>query len=730
MARSSPIQVAFNAGELSPRMGARVDRPQYAAGCYRMRGFIPDIAGPAIKRGGTRFIAPLKDEAKRAWLVRFEFTAAESFILEFGHLYIRFYFNRAQLLSGPPYEIASPWTEADLVNADGGFNLSYVQSADVIYIAGGNKAPRKLSRFGTTNWTLTTYEPTGGPFEDVNISAVSVQASGTTGSVTLTASAALFTADMIGGLFYLEQHTISGTAQWETNKAVTVGDRRRVGARNYQAATTGTTGTVTPTHTEGAVYDGDTGVQWTFLDAGFGWGTITAVGSAISATMTVLSRLPQGAISSATLKWSVGAWSAAKGYPTCVTFYLDRLVFGRGSNLWMTVAGDYENMRARDEGGRQTTESAINMLLPSRRGSPMCWLEALEAGLVVGTGADEWLVASASRNDPLGPLNVASVPLGTIGSRQIPPLRMFDSVVYVQRSGRRLRDLRYAIGEGPLRMDLNALADHVAGPGFTSIAYAKEPHSLIWATRVDGQLAVAMFYPEQEALGWAPIPIDGFVECVDAIPSPDGRVDDVWMIVRRTINGVTRRYVELLQPPLDDDGAQEDAYYVDGGITYSGAPTSTITGLGHLEGKTVAVLTDGATHPTRVVTGGQITLQVAAAKVHVGLPVASMLASMDIESGSSTGTAQNKHRRAHRMGVRLHRTLGGKIGPSEDKLQTIEYRTTDVPMGSPPALFTGDKDLAWPGGSEKVQRVWLVHDDPLPAQVLAFMPQLGTEDAP
>jgi hypothetical protein len=730
MARSAPAIYAFNSGELSPRMAGRVDQARYNMGCHRLENFIPSIPGPAIKRGGTYFVAQVKDMTKRAWLVRFEFSAAESFILEFGHQYIRFYQGYAAVLSGTPYEVVTPYTEADLVNADGGFAISFVQSGDIVYLAHRSHKPRKLSRFATTNWTLTEYDPTGGPFEDMNIAATTVYASANTGvGITLTASAAIFTSDHIGTLFYLGQRTVIDVEQWEPGKSITAGDIRRSGGRNYEAENTASTGTVTPTHTEGSVFDGDAAVQWTFLDAGYGWARITAIGGGgTTATATVLSRIPNGAVGSgeASTKWAFGAWSAANGWPDSVTFYLDRLCFARGSQVWMSVAGDYENMQATDF-GRQTTESAIALPIPSRRGNEILWLETLEQGLVAGTGADEWLIGPASRNDPLGPLNVACNPLGAVGSRRIPVLRGFDSIIFTQRSGKKLRTLGYLQGEGAIRSDLNAYADHIT-PGLVSLAQTAEPFSIIWGACTDGTLVGALYYPEQEALGWARFPMDGVVECVQTIPAPDGRQDDLWLIVRRTINGAVKRYVEFMKAPLADDGDQADAFYVDCGKTTIGTIT-TVTGLSHLDGKTVSVLADGATHPQRTVTGGEISLQVTASMVHVGLPFTAKLATMDLEAGARDGTSQGKMKRVHKATIRLDRTLGGKAGPSETRLDTLQFRDASVPMGSPPPLFTGDKPVPWPGGSDKVARVWFVHDDPTPCTVVAIFPQLATEDA-
>lgn len=726
MPRGAPAQVSFNSGELSPKVAARVDQEVYATGCSVMENFIPAIEGPAVKRGGTRYVASTKNAAERAWFVRFELDAQNAYMLEFGNLYIRIFWNRAVL--GAPLEVVTPYTSADLVNAAGGFAIDYVQSGDILYLACAGHAPRKLSRTAHTTWTLSTYSPRGGPFQDVNISATTVYASAATGTVTLTASAAIFTADLVGTLFYVEQKTVIDIKQWEPGKTIGIGDLRRSGGRNYQAVNAGTTGTSTPTHTEGSVYDGDTGIQWTFLDAGYGWVTITAVGGA-TATATVLSRLPDGCVSSgnATTKWAYGAWSSAEGWPDVVTFYLDRLVWMRGANWWMTVAGDYEVMEARDF-GRQLTDSAAFGVIPSRRGNRILWAETLEVGLCVGTGADEWLIAPASKNEPFGPANASVNPLGVVGSRAISPLRLFDSVIFTQRSGKKLRDMRYVIGDGAVRADLNALAAHILKAQVTWTAYTDEPFSAIWAGCADGTLAVAAYYPEQSVLGWSRVPMDGFVEHGQALPAPDGGSSDLWLIVRRTINGATVRHIEYMTLPLAEDGLKEDSFYVDCGITYDGAATATISGLDHLEGKTVALLADGATHPERAVSGGQITMQRAASKVQIGLPFTARLATLDIEAGSSNGTAQGKQKRITKMAVRLDRTLGGKVGPTSTKLETLQFRDAAVPMGQSPDLFTGDKHTAWPGGTERFARVWFVHDEPLPATVLGVFPTINTED--
>jgi hypothetical protein len=748
MSRANPIQHSFNAGELSPRMQARVDRPQYADGCYRLRNFIPDLAGPAVKRGGTRFIAATKNSAQRSWFVRFQMSASESYILEFGHLYIRFFRNRQQILSGTPYEIASPWEVTELVNEDGSFALKYIQSGDVIYIASATRAPRKLSRFADTNWVLTTYLPAGGPFETVNaLNATTVTLSVLSPTlVRATASAPLFVVSDLGRRFYLEQSSLSDIAQWEAGKTVahTTAPFRRVGLRIYQATSSGTTGTVTPTHTDGFQKDGDTGVGWVFYSAGYGWGTIQAFQSSTVVDVslgavgeplfppTLYTAFGAGITTQPSKKWAFSAWSVATGYPQQVTFYYDRLVWGRGNDVWMTVAGDYENMKDRDEGGRQTVESAISIFIPSRRGSGMVWMEPLEQSLIAGTGIDEWLIAPASRNEPIGPLNISVTPLSAIGSRNVPVVKMFDSIIFAQRTGKRLRDLKYTTQDGLQRIDLNILADHILGPGVVSMSYAKEPNSLLMAARSDGKLAVAMFYPEQDLLGWALWETEGVIECVETIPSPNGTTDDVWMIVRRNVGGSDVRYIEFLTQPLgDQQQVYAEAFYVDcGTLTQPGFNQSVWpTAAPHLVGRTVNALGDGFIFNGLVVgSGGSITTSFPVFNLVVGLPYTATVATMDMEAGAPAGTAQNKSKRIHRMGIRLDRTRGGKAGPTPQKLDALRYTQPGQAALIATDLFTGDVDFSMRGGTEKTCRAWFEHSEPLPATVLAFIPQLQTDD--
>jgi hypothetical protein len=744
MAKASPIQTSFNAGEFGPELDGRVDIGKYANACSRMENFIPLLQGPARRRGGTKFVNEVKDSADRTWLARFEFNTEQAYILEFGDLYVRFYTDNGILESSPgvPVEVVTPWSSADMLNADGSFSLQMVQSGDILYICHPDYAPRKLARTGATTWVLSTLDPQGGPFDDYDSNqTVTVYASAATGTgVTLTASSATFASTDVGRLFYLEQRKANAITMWEVGKSITAGDLRRSDGKTYKALNTATTGTVKPIHTSGAEYDGNAGVQWEFQDPGYGWVKITGFTSSTVVTCTVLSRLPDQTVlvGNATTRWAFGSWNSVPGYPSHVTFFRGRLVFARASDrrIWFSVAADYENFSDRDSGGLVTADMAVTLTVESDESNQIQWIVPSDA-LLIGTAAGEHSCMEQTDSDPFGPANVKIVKSSEFGSRAVMPVRVAESMLFVQRSGRRLREASYdALADGYKSLDMSVLAPHMIPKGLSVVqmAYQKEPHSIVWVARSDGLLVGFTFnreqYSEPPFGGWHRHPLggDGVVESVVCVPSPTNDRDDLWMIVRRTIDGVTRRYVEFMQAEFEAGDDQADAFYVDCGLSYDGSPATTISGLGHLEGKTVDVLADGAAHPQRVVTSGAITLQRAASVVHIGLPCPAKLATMRINAGAADGTAQGKTKRINRMVVRLLETLGGQMGPTETGVDEVLFRSSGDAMDAAPPVFTGDKELPWRGGYEKDGFIWYVNAQPLPVTIIAIMPQVTTQD--
>lgn len=591
MPRAAPLLSSFNAGELSPNLEGRAELSKYGAGAKTMENFIPIVQGPAKRRAGTRFVAEVKDSTKRTWLVRFEFNTQQGYVLEFGDQYIRFYTQHGQVISGgSPYEIATPWLSADLTNADGTFGLRFTESNDVVYICHQNYAPRKLSRSGPTSWSIATLVPTNGPFKIINTSASTVYASGQTGSVSVVASSGIFTSAMVGSLFYIGQKSVLNIKLWEAGKSITAGDRRRSNGMNYVALNTATTGGAKPNHTSGAVYDGDTGVQWQYEDPGYGYGIITGFTSTSQVTLNVIKSIPFYAVGAgnASTLWAYGAWSDVEGWPSQVNFYKERLVFGRGQNIWLSVSGDYENFSSKDDSGNVVADMAISLTLQSDKVNNLQWMSSNDA-LLCGTAGGEFAVQSITTNLPFGPDNVTAPTVSSFGSRNMIPVKIGEATLFIQRSGIKLRDIIYDyISNKFTSTDQNVMADHITQGGITQIAYQQEPYSIVWGVRADGRL-VAMTYSREQFDsppygGWHNHPIGGTfaggpaqVESLAVIPSPAGDKDEVWLIVKRTINGATKRYIEYLEYERRFNDDPQDSFYVDCALTLDNTKAATLT---------------------------------------------------------------------------------------------------------------------------------------------------------
>ena len=683
MPKASPIQTNFTGGEFAPTLEGRVDLRKYANACRQMRNMYPLMHGPAVRRAGTRFVAQTKAAASRSRLIPFEFSVAQAYVLEFGEQYIRVFKDHGTVEASPgvPVEIATPYGAGELAG------LRYAQSADVLYLVHPGHAPRTLTRTSHTSWTLAAFAFSDGPYLAVNLGTTTITPSALTGSgVTLTASAALFAAGDVGRLL------------------------------RFRATASG---------------------NW-------GWGRITAFTSATQATLSWITA-PNGSPGAST-HWRLGAWSDTSGWPAVCTFFQDRLCFagtpGTPQRIDMSRTGDYVSFTPSEPNGTVVDDHAVAVTLNANDVNVVRWLADDEKGLLAGTVGGEWLVRPSSLGEAITPANIQASRSTNFGSADTAPIRVGKAILYLQRARRRLREHAFVFEDDGFRSpDVSLLASHLPQPGISEMAFQQEPDDLLWLVRADGRLLGLSYARDQEVVGWHLHALGGWadaghslpavVESVACIPAPDGDRDELWLIVRRHIDGSDVRSIEFMAPPLGDDEPVASAFYVDCGATYQGAPANEISGLDHLEGESVAVLADAATHPDRVVSGGAITLERAASVVHVGLPYVSTLETMNLEAGSATGTAQGKTKRLHRCTIRLHRSLGLFAGPSADTLDAVpqtRFRPPSTPMDSPPALFSGDADVAWPGGYESPGRVMIQCRDPLPATVVAVMPHVVTQD--
>lgn len=459
-----------------------------------------------------------------------------------------------------------------------------------------------------------------------------------------------------------------------------------------------------------------------------GWLKITGYTSSTVVTASIESELKDWA---ETPYFSEGAFSAKRGYPAAIALHKECMWLANTidypQTLWRSRVGSYEDFSPGTD-----ADDGFSYTLSSEKVNAITWIAPV-THLIVGTNNGEWTIEPPDSNKPLSPTNVEANQQSAYGCAEISPINLRNVVLFMQRLGlpqnygEVARELSYHYDlDGYVARNLTLLAEHITKGGVVEWAYMSSPFPIVWAARADGTLLGMTYEKDQEVYAWHRHPMAGAVESVAVIPG--AYQDELWMVVRRTINGVTKRFVEFLTE-FDWGSDQEDCFFVDCGLTYDGGPATTISGLDHLVGATVQILADGALVPDQVVAaGGSITLETAASVVQVGLQFISDLEPMDLEAGAMEGTAQGKKKRIHEVGIKLYQTGCGLVGPDADRLDEIITRNMNDPLGSPPPLFTGDYELAFPGGYSTAGRILIRQDKPLPMTVLCLMPRLDTMD--
>lgn len=761
------LVTALNAGELSPYMDARTDVAKYQSGCRRLENMVVLPYGGVYRRAGTEYLGEAKFANKRCRLIPFNFSVTTRFVLEFGEGYIRIWGNNGPVLSGgSPVELVSPYLESELRE------LQYAQLNDIMYITHGNHAPRKLTRVSDTSWTLAAVAFDYPPLLDMNTTAVTIASSAASGSATLTASASTFQSGHVGSQWAIQWPLTSGSLNEtiDANKISTAtldiqGDwtittvgtwigtvrilripRKEMdedgGAgftayevvREFNSLGTARNFTATGTETERvglkiqvANYASNTNARVFLESTDFnsgGTATINSVSSGTSAGATVDKWL--GSTITATTQWSEAAFSAVRGYPRTVTFYQQRLVFGGTTNqpntIWASKVDDFENFQI---GTKE--DDAVSFTIASNEGNRINWLFA-QRGLIVGTSGDEWTVSGATDSEPFNATNITAKRQASFGSKYMRAVLLNDVLLFVQRRGRKVRELTYNFErDGWLAPDLTVLAEHVTQSEVVELAFQQQPDAVLWCVRGDGQLIGMSYERDQEVVAWHRHTTDGEFESAATVYGLNNNDDEVWFAVKRTVNGQTKRYIERFKNDFRavfDAEAKDDWWYLDCAGRYEGAPANVITGLGYLEGKTVSVLADGAVQPSAVVSSGQITLSTAASKVLVGLPYTSLIQPMKFDFQTQVGPTRGLNKRINRMTVSLYKSLGGEASTDGTEWLWLYPRDFDDPMDASPPVFSGDTEVVLSGNYSQNADIYLRQNLPYPFTVRALVVKL------
>ena len=630
---------------------------------------------------------------------------------------------------GKIVEVTTTYSASDI------FEINYAQSADVLYLAHKDHEPAKLIRTSHTSWTLTDIDFIDGPWLDENDTSTTLYASANTGSVTITASANTFSSDDVGRYIRFREVLEIEHDEWAAETSYADDATVRYNGHVYQQVTgsTQTSGNTPPVHLTGTETYGD--IDWEYLHDEHGHVEITAFTSATSVTATVHedqygnSRLPDSGVGSAnaTTRWSLGAFGGDQGFPRAVAFYEERLFFagtiGRPQSIFGSKSADFENHTPStvDDGAINITIASdqvnvIKHLLPAR------FLQIL-------TTSSEFTLSGGTGSQAVTPTNVNVLRETTFGSGDVKPVRAGNSTILIQKGGEKVKEITFDLDtDGLLGIDLSILAEHIARGGLTDMVWQQEPELILWFVRSDGDLVGLTYDRANNSIGWHEHPMggDGVVESITSIPS--GAEDQVYLSVKRTIDGSTVRHICFLMPVFFGTSV-EDAFFVDSGLTYDGSATTTVSGLNHLEGEEVSILADGSAHADKTVSGGVITLDRSASKVHIGYSYNSLIETLRLEAGADDGSAQGKIKRIHGVTARFLDTVGAELGPDTNNLDRIPFRDSSMAMDEAVPMFTGDKEITFPSGYENDARVVIRQTQPLPMTVLAIMRRSNTFDA-
>lgn len=670
---ASRFQPSFAAGVLGPGLHGRIDTAKYDVGLKAGTNVFVHVHGGVSNRAGTEFIAEVWDHSKEYRLIPFARDEDDNYVMVMGDQEMRIIFEGAWVESaGSPYTPSTPFAHTDLQGLD------WAQSVDVMYLTHLSYAPQVMSRSGLTSWTFAnlsvdptltapasvTATPNAAGAETYKY-VVSPVTDGVEGFPSAEATAASAQDLVVSGAF----NTISWTGSADEYNIY----RERNGVFGYIGFTSDTS----------------------FVDDN------------ISADLTV------------TPVQAAGLFGSSGNYPSQVSLYQQRLVLASSTNdvetIWFSRAGDFTNftrsriLRDDDRIELSLTGTQINRvkgMVPLRE-------------LLVFSATGEFSVTGPS--GVMSAINPIQTQYGYAGSNGVRPLVVDDTALFVNRTGREVRDLRYAFEQdGYSGNDLTIFASHFfEGKQVKAWGFAQSPFSVVWTVLDDGTLLSLTYKREHQVWAWTEHDVGGDVEDVAVIR--EGSEDAVYLLIKRTINGATVRYVERIHQRRFADIS--DAFFVDCGITYEGAATTTITGLSHLEGETVSVLADGSVIANRVVSSGQITIAIAASKVHVGLPYTAEIETLPPSIIlQDLGAARGRPHTIPKVRVQLERSRGIEAADVDGDWEPLTRTGADLSEQFPE--ITGMVDIVVGGGWNTDGTVRIRQRYPLPMTVLGVSPEI------
>ena len=675
MTTTRGVQNAFSSGEIDPLLEQRPDFQRFQTGLAICCGYVPFRQGGFTRAPGTIHKGTTKDN-KFGVRIPFTFNRMDSLALEFTDQVMRVWRYGTLIESGgSPYELATPFLEADLPN------LSYVQEGDLVYVADGKRDIQVISRFALDDWTIAAADLKSGPFRVQNLDeAKTIQASATTGTITLTGTGDIFSAAHVGALFLLKPTDFTAVPIWVGNQPAAVDDLCLYDDRIYKLTAGTNTGFNPPIHTAGKVRTSlGTPVEWEFQSETKGVVRITGFTDANTVTAEVLKALPQPCVDDPSYRWSEGAWNQIYGYPSKLGRYRRRLYAGNTPSEPRMVRasriGDFLNF----EPGDLTDDSFSYDVGGDENLNEITWFAKGKRGIEIGTAGSVLRGFSTVSTEPIGPLTFDTDLTDPDGAASAQPIAPYGYPVYVSIDTGRVHEARYSFELNDAEpLELSLPSQHLGAQALEQIVWQSVADKYAWIRRADGILLLMVYDPRQDVLGWARVPVaGGHVENVDITVSADGRYDVLTAIVRRTINGQTVRYIEeqaINRPALLGQAPLTDLNHAFASSVFSGAPTDTFS-CPHLANQTVYAWTDlGHYGPLTADENGDVTLPDAVSSAIIGLADGESRArTLPIPARARDGEPRGRKMRLEGpTGIGLYKTVAGWARSVEKDFQQPE----------------------------------------------------------
>ena len=759
----------FTGGEISPLLWGRPDLEKYSSSCRVMENMIPLPYGGARRRPGTIAVADAKTPDCR--LIPFRYSVSTNFILELGYSvaasYMRFFSNKAQVKSGgSPYEISAPYGSIEEIRT-----IQYRQINDIMYLVCPTKPTYKLSRLSDTSWTLTEVPWTWPAMRDENITdtTLSLDTSTVGTGRTLTASSALFNADMVGGHFQLSH--LRNASSVEIGIGLTTGVAESTvlqvkgpwsvvttelwcGEIQIQRSYDGTTWEVIRRFKSAA----DRNVNATgneerecqmklyFVSAGDPYGAGVWVGTPptayvkakaklecesafvdglvkvtgyTSTTAVTVSVLVACASASATKVWREGAWSKYRGFPRAIGFFEQSLVFGgneaQPNVIWKSKTGDFENFYPDDS----ADDASVTYQAASVEQNPINWLDGQQR-LLVGT-ANQELAFFSTNDEPLSPTNVSVRTQSNYGSSHKPAIPVNDVLLFIERASNHFRELSYdVVRDSYVAPDISLLAEHMfAGKFVRDVAFARMPDPVVLVTLHTGEMLSLVYNREQNITAWSRWTVGGNYIFKSVASVYGSTIDEVWTVISDGLSA-GRAVVAYCSDGNPYYGAWTDLSQVYTATLPPFPPVSYVYSWMAV-GTTLQIVQDGGYIGDFVLgASGAIPVEGEPLRVIVGFPVVCTLSPTTMEANYADGATQNYKRRISGLYVSLKDTAQCSYG-AED---TAEYEVNLTPIGHPSGDLippqTGVYPLSWPGGSSTDAPIYLRCTKPLPFTVISI----------